>query len=143
MRESRSRILVIDDDELTLEAFRRMLGKEANVTAVNTAELAVKTAAKNHFAVVLTDLVMPGMNGFELIELLSQISPASICVVLTGRIEEPFPKGRPSNVFTCLHKPCEIDQLVRTLHAALAEYVLRSLNQMKSYPAQLGETSAD
>lgn len=125
MRESLGHVLLVDDDELTLEAFRRSLAREAKIEAVATASDAATLASKKKFAVVVTDLVMPGMNGLELIETLRVVSPDTVCIVISGRIDHPFPNGLPANVFKYLSKPCSIFELIDTLHSALAEYVLR------------------
>lgn len=118
-----------------LDGLRRTLHKEAELTLSKSAREALELAKDYEFAVVLTDLAMPETNGYELITALSKISPRSICVVLTGQVKNPFPDGLPRNVFKCLHKPCDVNHLVDTLHGALAEFVLRSTRTQPPFQA--------
>lgn len=119
------RVLLVDDDELLLDALRRGLVREAKIDTSTTALEATHLATKNKYAVVVTDLVMSGMNGLELVETLRVISPETVCVVLTGRLEHAYPKGLPENVHAYLTKPCGIVDVVGAIHSALSEYVLR------------------
>ena len=118
-------ILLVDDDEFTLNAIRRLLGRELVAITVSDGAAALKLMKEERFAVVLTDLMMPGMTGYELINRLETDYPETICVVLSGQVGEAFPTRTPKNVFRCLNKPCSVDDLVSALHGAFAEYILR------------------
>lgn len=135
MRDVLAKILVVDDEPAVLDGLRRTLWKEAELTFAHSAREALEWAKDFEFAVVLTDLAMPGINGYELIEALRTVSPRSVCVVLTGQVKVPYPNGLPENVFQCLHKPCDVALLIQTLHGALAEFVLRSA-KARSTPSQ-------
>jgi YesN/AraC family two-component response regulator len=128
MSGSLPRILVVDDEQAVLDGLRRTLHKEVHLTMATSARQAIEYAKDHEFAVVLTDLAMPETDGYDLIRALATISPRTICVVLTGNVKSPFSDGLPGNVFKCLFKPCDVETLVRTLHGALAEFVLRSSN---------------
>lgn len=128
MRSVQPNVLVVDDDELTLEGLRRGLSKEATITTASSGAAALELAARTKFEVVLTDLIMPGLNGFALIEKLRLTQPDTICVVLTGSVVNPFPKGLPSNVLVCRSKPCPLTEIIESIHGALAEFVLRRAN---------------
>jgi len=132
MAGSKGKILIVDDDVFTLDALRRNLMREADVVTALSGSDALNLAKGGDFAVVLTDLMMPGMNGYELVAELNIHSPQTICVVLTGKLESPFPNGLPPNVLLWLQKPVGIDKLVQVLHSALAEFVLRSVGSLKS-----------
>lgn len=127
-------ILVVDDDDLTLQALRRSLDIDATIETVMSASEAAELVKRKKYAVVLTDLIMPGMNGLELIETIRIISPDTLCVILSGRVDQPYPHGLPSNVISYLHKPCSRDEMKLTLDAALMEYRSRA-ERLHSLPS--------
>jgi PAS domain S-box-containing protein len=108
-------VLVIDDSEDTAEMVRHLLEiGGANVTAVTSGFEALRVAREKQFDVVLSDISMPGMDGFEFLERLRAVPgyqdlPA---LALTGF-------GRPEDVqraydqgfFAHLTKPFDIQAL--------------------------------
>ena len=117
-------VLLVDDDAYTLDALRRLLSRDLTIHTVPDGPSALILMKEERFAVVVTDLVMPGMSGFELLNSLETEFPETVCIVLSGRPSESFPTKMPKNVFRYLEKPCCIDILVDTLNGAFAEYVL-------------------
>ncbi len=62
-----ARILLVEDEEDFRDAFMRVLeGKGYEVCAVENAENALEKLRSNHFDLVITDLLLPGMDGAEL-----------------------------------------------------------------------------
>lgn len=125
MSGSLAKILVVDDEPHVLDGLERTLRREVTLTRATSAREALEFAKDYEFAVVLTDLSMPGVDGWELIKALHTVSPLTICVVLTGQLEAVMPRVRPENLYALLHKPCSHDKLIDTLQAAVAEYVIR------------------
>jgi len=63
------RVLVVDDIEMNRDLIERQLSREGHiVTVAESGENALKIAAESEFDVILSDLMMPGMNGFELLQ---------------------------------------------------------------------------
>ena len=62
---SRARILVVDDDERNLFSMEKVLEDTAEVVCVASGEAALKVMLQYEFAVVLLDVLMPGMDGYE------------------------------------------------------------------------------
>ncbi len=58
-------ILIVDDDKANLMVAQKLLSEEYRVAAVNSGELALKYLEKNEPDLILLDIQMPGMNGFE------------------------------------------------------------------------------
>lgn len=79
------RVLVIDDSAEILE-FVTMCLEEAghSVAAMQSAEDAIASASSERFDVVVTDLVMPGMDGVQLIKRLRQIDGQVRIVAMSG-----------------------------------------------------------
>ncbi len=65
-------ILVVDDDKTNLMIAQRVLSDEYRVAAVNSGELCFRYLEKNCPELILLDIQMPGMDGFEVMEKLRQ-----------------------------------------------------------------------
>jgi DNA-binding NtrC family response regulator len=85
MRVTRERILVVDDDENMLIFFEGVLRKAGYaVLSVSSGEEALQILEKQEFALMLSDLVLPGIDGIALVQRAKKIDPTLPCVVLTG-----------------------------------------------------------
>jgi len=67
---SRARILIVDDDELNLHAIKTVLEDIADVVTASSGEEALRHLLKGEFAVILLDVYMPGMDGYETAQLI-------------------------------------------------------------------------
>lgn len=85
---SNMKILVIDDEQYVSRALRRTLaGEEVLMCASGFEGLA--TFARERPDVVLCDLNMPAMDGYEVIRRIKRLSPATVCFLLTGSFAVP------------------------------------------------------
>jgi putative two-component system response regulator len=79
------RILVVDDDEPTCRLLERMLGKEGYVsTAAGSAEEAYARLGEHEYALMLTDVNMPGESGLNLVRHVLAEYPETAAVMVTG-----------------------------------------------------------
>lgn len=67
---SRARVLLVDDDELNLHAIKTVLEDIADVVMASSGEEALRHLLKGEFAVILLDVYMPGMDGYETAQLI-------------------------------------------------------------------------
>lgn len=86
----RPRLLLVDDDPMALRALTRIL--ETNqaywkITCAASGEEAMAAIARESFAVVITDLVMPGANGMAVLFQLQQHQPQAIRIVHSSHVE--------------------------------------------------------
>ena len=113
-------LLIVDDDPMQLKLMEEIFANyPVSVTTTTDASKVVALLKQNHFDLVLSDIQMPKMDGFELIEKIKQdTSIREIPVIaLTGKrdlIQEDFiRKG-----FTTFHpKPIQLDKLLQQLQA--------------------------
>ncbi len=105
-RQRRARILVVDDEQAMLRVMQRLL-RTHDVTCVSSAADALgRVAAGEHFDVICSDVMMPGMTGIDLYEALLAGYPdaAQRMVFLTGGIEGPrahdFRRSVPNRFLT-------------------------------------------
>jgi len=61
----RARVLVVDDDERNLLALAEVLSETAEVVTADSGEAALRQLLKSEFAVILLDVFMPGLDGYE------------------------------------------------------------------------------
>ena len=66
----RARVLLVDDDERNLHAITNVLEDIAEVVPANSGEEALRQLLKSEFAVILLDVYMPGMDGYETAQLI-------------------------------------------------------------------------
>ncbi len=80
-----ARILVIDDEEIIHSSLEKILGRCGHrVTATFDAQEALERLDQDEFDLVITDLMMPKMNGIELLEEIQRRAPALPVLMLTG-----------------------------------------------------------
>jgi signal transduction histidine kinase len=79
------RLLIVDDEARHMEALRDTLGGHGyEVAGHASAASALAELRRRPFDVLLTDLVMPGMTGIELLRAALQIDPQLVGIVMTG-----------------------------------------------------------
>jgi DNA-binding response OmpR family regulator len=83
--EQGSRILIIDDEEVIHVSLRRILGRQGHqVDAELSALDALKRLERESYDLVITDLMMPDMNGIQLLERLQEIGVGVPVLMITG-----------------------------------------------------------
>jgi len=119
-------ILFIDDDIRVVSALQRSLYKNYRIEIAGGAPDALDAIAESSYAVVVSDLKMPGMSGIEFLTKVRQLSPDTIRILLTGQadLDAAIAAVNEGAIFRFLTKPCPQEVLTRTLDAALEQYRL-------------------
>jgi response regulator RpfG family c-di-GMP phosphodiesterase len=121
------KILFVDDEENILTAFRRQLRKEFNLETANSGQEALEILKQQgHFAVIVTDYRMPGMDGIEFLKLAQEICPESVRIMLTGQADmnTAIEAVNNGNIFRFLTKPCPTEKLVGAVTRGLVQHRL-------------------
>jgi DNA-binding NtrC family response regulator len=124
----RPRILIVDDEELILDALKRQLCSRFDVTTATGGKEAMRLVmSQDPYAVVVSDLRMPEMDGVTLLYLIRQSAPDTVRVLLTGTadVEAATSAINVANIFRFLIKPCPTGMLLRALEAAVEQYRLK------------------
>lgn len=121
-------ILLVDDDVNVLHSYQRVLRREFPRLDVATGggQGLEKLEHQGPFAVVVSDLKMPGMDGLQFLSRVSELSPCSIRIMVTGQgdLSGALRAQQEGRVFRFLTKPCSPNMLGDALRAALEQYRL-------------------
>lgn len=116
------RILFVDDERCVLDGIRRVvrpMRAEWHVDCAESGEQALAMAECDPYDVIVSDMRMPGMCGVDVLRAVRQRWPATVRLILSGQSDrEQILKALP-HTHQFLTKPCESEQLLRTLHRAL------------------------
>jgi DNA-binding NarL/FixJ family response regulator len=145
-------VVVVDDHELFLAGLVRMLTARA-VSVVGTAltgEAALEVVARTHPEVVLMDLALPGISGFETTRRLVSTHPNLCVIVLTALAHEAdLVEAIMAGAAGYLLKDASIDEIVAGVHGVLRGESLVSpqltralLQRVRSRPAEVAPTPA-
>lgn len=120
-------ILFVDDDINVVSALQRSLYKTYRVELALDANDALAAIAETPYALVVSDLQMPGMNGIELLTRIKDLSPETVRILLTGQpeLEAAIDAVNQGSIFRFLRKPCPLELLTKTLEAGLEQYRLQ------------------
>ncbi len=127
MTAERPRVLLVDDEPAVLEGLSVLLRRPFLVrTAGGGPEALALLAAGESFAVIVSDMRMPGMNGATLLARVRERAPDTVRLLLTGysEIEAAIAAVNEGQVFRFLTKPCPPDVLVSQLLAAAEQHRL-------------------
>jgi two-component system sensor histidine kinase/response regulator len=130
-------ILLIEDEARLRENLQTLLQSEGYcvMTAPNGAE-GIKRLRQEPFDLVITDLVMPEVDGFQVLEYLKAYSPETVVVVMTayvsaGSVIDALRKG----AYDYLSKPFEFDLMKATIARALEKASLQK--RLRYYMSKL------
>ena len=115
-------ILVADDEPNIRRVFEAMFAKEGyTVFTAENGKRALDIAAANPIDVLVSDLIMPDMNGVELLQRVKEIHPGCAAIIVTayGTIKSAVEAMR-YGAFTYLSKPFDIDEVRVVLKQAIA-----------------------
>jgi two-component system, OmpR family, response regulator CpxR len=110
-------ILCVDDNEQSLSIRKVMLETRGyRVIACGGGEEALERFKKGGVDLVLTDLVMPGVDGSELIEAIKTLSPETPAILLSGKVRI-YDRDTRADVFLPkgMYAPAELLERIRLL----------------------------
>jgi two-component system response regulator MprA len=114
------RVLVIDDDQALRTLFIAMLGRKGfAVDVAGDGRVAFDQISRNTYDAIVLDLMMPDVNGFELLERLTRESPMLLprIIVMTGASRRAIESLDRSKIWGLIRKPFDIDELVSSVVA--------------------------
>jgi HD-like signal output (HDOD) protein len=131
-------ILFVDDEQRILDGLGRMfrpMRHEWNTVFVTSGQAALEELAKAQFDVVVTDMRMPGMDGAQLLSQVRTRYPSVVRIVLTGQSDRETTLRSLGQIHQSLSKPCDPEELKRTVARALALRELLASESIRSLVA--------
>jgi len=134
-------VLIVDDDRANLESVARIFQKEGVATLTATSgQQALESLRRPDVAVLVTDLMMPGMDGQELLRASRAMRPDVEVVLMTayGTVETAV-AAMKDGAYDFITKPLKRHSLVKAVQKALERRALVAENQdLKARLADLG-----
>jgi PAS domain S-box-containing protein len=143
--EPLGRLIVVDDEEELVKALQEAIADQGyEVSVFTTAQQAVSALKEKDFDVLLTDLMMPGMDGIDLFRQAREIDPHIVGIVMTGHATiQTALEAMKVGVYDYLLKPFKARSLLPLLDRAFAVRKLELENvQLRQTLAiyELGQT---
>jgi serine phosphatase RsbU (regulator of sigma subunit) len=143
----KDKILLVDDDAMVLAGLKRQLRNQFNIDTALSGEDALNQVQQNGpYAVIVSDFMMPGMNGIELLSRVKKSNPDTVRMMLTGAADMPtaIRAVNEGSIFQFHPKPCPADTLCQAIQTAIAEYrkVVSEQMQLKNFKSSLAQASA-
>lgn len=116
----KERILVVEDDEGIVRVLRRALGYEGyTVDVAGDGESALALVRQNEPALVILDIMLPGMDGFEVCQRIRNISSMPIIMLTAKDAIQDRIQGLDAGADDYLSKPFDLEELLARLRALL------------------------
>lgn len=115
------KILVADDEYLIRWSLTQALCQEGyDVISVENGREAIEATVAQHFDVIITDLVMPEYDGWEVLEVAKRSQPPSRVIIITARGNEETGKmAKERGAWAYIEKPYIIDKIKEILRTDL------------------------
>ncbi len=123
------KILFVDDEPNVLQSIQRQLRKRFDLVIAEGGIEALRVLKEEGpFAVIVSDMRMPGMNGVELLSQVKDLYPETVRLMLTGNADQETAMEAVNNgqIFRFLTKPCPQAAFITSLALALRQYRLIS-----------------
>jgi DNA-binding NtrC family response regulator len=118
-------ILFVDDEKSVLDGIERLLHGEFSISKAQGAIQGIATIQLfGPYAIVVTDMRMPGMDGASFLAQVHQMAPKTVTMLLTGRrdLDATIVAVNEGHIFRYLKKPCKKEDLVNAIRQGLAQY---------------------
>jgi two-component system cell cycle response regulator len=124
--DEKNSVIIVDDDKRLLEIFKTALSLEGyQCETASSAESALELINKTSFDIMLTDIRMPGIEGFELTHKAKKIIPDMAVIIMTAYAEEfSYDNAMEAGASDFIKKPFTLNELMaRIQHVKLQEKV--------------------
>lgn len=131
-----NKILIIDDDiELCTLIKRSVLSEQIDADFCNTGKAGVQQLKKHEYQLVILDVMMPGMDGFETLEEIRKGSSLPILMFTSKNDSSSKVRGLRAGADDYLTKPFDMDELIARIVSLIRRYT--RFNQENGTPQQL------
>jgi DNA-binding NtrC family response regulator len=124
------KILIIEDEDTLRESLSRVFTREGyQVVAVNSAEPAVALLQDGFFDLILTDIILPGITGIELLKWIKETVPDQVVIIMTAYASlETAVETLRSGAHDYIVKPIIHEEIKQIVKSALQVRALQKEN---------------
>jgi len=125
------RILVIDDEKRLADSVCQLLRREGyEAEAVHSGQEALARFRDDEFDVILTDLLMPDIDGMDVLREIRRRCPDTIAIIMTGHAStESAIEALHHSAFDYIRKPFELDDLLASIRRACGRLEAEELRE--------------
>ncbi len=118
--KSYSVLLVDDEAELVYTLAERLVFRGIDTAAVTDGNAVLNILDQREYDIIVLDVIMPGLNGIELMKTIKQNHPKIQVILQSGRgTQEESIEGLREGAFDYLVKPVDIDMLIKKMDQAM------------------------
>jgi response regulator RpfG family c-di-GMP phosphodiesterase len=129
--DRRARILIIDDEPNVLSVLFSLLGKSYDCMTATSAFEALEFLKDESFDLVLSDIVMPGMSGLELVSEINHIDPLMVVVLISGNLNiQSAIEAMRRGAYDYVTKPFDLRDVEAAVERALRHQRLLKSNYL-------------
>ncbi|MBW1730081.1 MAG: response regulator [Deltaproteobacteria bacterium] len=135
------KILIVDDEPRMCESLRLLLsGHGYEIFTANSGAEAMDLLSRDEFDLALLDMVIPDMDGHQLMDHISKQSPETLVIVITGHASlDSAVTALRRGAYDYLRKPFEYEELLKTVQNALDQKKLKSEKELINGKLELTE----
>jgi DNA-binding NtrC family response regulator len=131
------RILIVDDEPTVRESIRMILKDRAEILPAPSGEDALRLISQHRFDVVLLDILMPGIDGLEVLERIRAQTQVPQVIMLTAtKTVKTAVRAMKLGAFDYLTKPFDVDELLIIVERALQSAAL--LQEVETLRTEVG-----
>jgi DNA-binding NtrC family response regulator len=125
-------ILIVEDEETLRESIKRIFLKEGYIVdSAGSAEEALELAEDNLYDIIITDIILPGMDGLEMLERVKEINPEQIFIVITAYASiDTAVKALRLGAYDYIMKPIIHEEIKQVVRNAMTEKALKTENRL-------------
>jgi CheY-like chemotaxis protein len=142
-------VLIVEDDSAIRTLIVAALKREpVEVHTANDGLAALECVREHDYAVILLDLMMPRLNGYDFLEGLAVVRPGArpVIIVMTAFESTSLRKLPPNRVHAVLHKPFDVERVVELVRDCAfvhhAEGERKHSGDLLAPPAHMGDEEA-
>lgn len=124
--DEKKKILIVDDAVEIIKSFSFILEKQGyQINGITSSQEASIEVERNFYPVVLLDIIMPGISGIELLQIIRKKHPSAQVIMITGSSKIKLAtQSLEEGAFAYLTKPVKMDELKTTVEKAFENYTL-------------------
>lgn len=124
------RLLIVEDEETLRESLKRVFQREGyQVEAVGSAEPALELFEEGFYDLIISDIILPGITGIELLKRVKEIHPEQIVIIITAYASlETAVETLRAGAYDYIVKPIIHEEIKQIVKNALRQRALQKEN---------------